>query len=270
MIDKRLMSVAGSFYPADSDSVLKMIEHFNAILKDHPDALTRFDALSGIAVIVPHAGWIYSGFTANIAHRILSHTHPRTVVLIGPSHRIGFEGVSIADGDVYQTPLGELKMDRGLISELKEHIALPCFPQAHKEHSTEVQAPFIKYYLPDTQIVELVYAYSSPSQIEPIIEYLLDRDSTSIVISTDLSHYYSLEDANRLDTICLDAIRNENIDELHQGCEACGMIGVEAMLTAAKSQGLKSVLLDYRTSADASGDTSRVVGYASALFYRED
>jgi hypothetical protein len=127
--------------------------------------------------------------------------------------------------------------------------------------------PFIKHYLPDADIIELVYAYADPSSLESIITYALTLPDTAVVISTDLSHFYSLEDAQRLDTICLEAIRDENAATLDQGCEACGMIGVKAMLNVAKQQGLQSTILDYRTSADASGDTSRVVGYMSALFH---
>jgi len=89
---------------------------------------------------------------------------------------------------------------------------------------------------------------------------------TVVVISTDLSHYHDIKKANALDNICLDAVKNLDPLELHQGCEACGKIGVEAMLIAAKKRELKSVLLDYRTSADASGDKSQVVGYMSAAF----
>ena len=89
------MSVAGSFYPSHAGEILSMIDHFNAVLQSHPEVMERFDALEGRAVIVPHAGWIYSGFTANIAHRILARSHPKTVIVIGPSHRVGFEGVSI-------------------------------------------------------------------------------------------------------------------------------------------------------------------------------
>ena len=99
-----------------------------------------------------------------------------------------------------------------------------------------------------------------------MIEYLLEDHETAVVISTDLSHYYDIKKANALDSICLDAVKELSTAELHQGCEACGKIGVEAMLTAAKKKGLKSILLDYRTSADASGDESQVVGYMSAAF----
>jgi hypothetical protein len=220
----------------------------------------------GDAIIVPHAGWVYSGFTANIAFRVLAHSMPKSVVVIGPSHRVGFDGVSIADNESYQTPLGNLVMDTALVQNLKSRFTLPTFAQAHHEHSTEVQMPFIKHYMNDVKVIELVYGYTESLQIVPIIDYLLSLTNTAVVISTDLSHYYSLEKAKQLDSICLEAIRTENIQELHQGCEACGMIGVEAIINVAKKRGLKAILLDYRTSADASGDTSRVVGYATAIF----
>jgi len=262
----RKMSVAGSFYPASPDEINEMIDHFNATLEEHPDLLGRFDTLVSSAVIVPHAGWIYSGFTANIAFRILPHANPKTVVVIGPSHRVGFEGVSIANNENYQTPLGNLLIDTALVEDLQSRFTLSTFEQAHHEHSTEVQIPFIKYYMNDVNVVELVYAYTQPSRIAPIIDYCLSLPNIAVVISTDLSHYYSLEEAQRLDSICLEAIRTENLQALHQGCEACGMIGVEAMLSVAKKRKLTSTLLDYRTSADASGDISHVVGYMSALF----
>ena len=263
----RTMSVAGSFYPDNADEINSMIEHYNNLLESHPDTIKHFDTLTGDAVIVPHAGWVYSGFTANIAFRVLAKTNPKTVVVIGPSHRVGFQGASIADNQYYQTPLGDLVINSNLVNDLKHRFSIPYFEQAHHEHSTEVQMPFIKYYLPHTQIVEIVYAYAQPELIEPIIAYALSLDDTAIVISTDLSHYYTLSEAEKLDSICLDAIENEDINTLNEGCEACGIIGVKAMLTVAKKKGLRSTVLDYRTSADASGDTSRVVGYMSALFH---
>lgn len=263
---QRTMSVAGSFYPAHANEIVAMIEHFNTILSSHPGVMHRFDLLKGNAVIVPHAGWIYSGFTANIAFRILRNTHPKTIVVIGPSHRVGFEGASISDMESYQTPLGNLEIDRNLMQDMMKRLDIAYYPDAHHEHSTEVQMPFIKHYFPDVKVIEIVYAYAQPSQIEPVIAYCLNQGDVAVVISTDLSHYYSQEQANQIDEICLDAIRNENTAELHQGCEACGMIGVEAILNVAKKKGLKSTILDYRTSADTSGDTARVVGYTSALF----
>jgi AmmeMemoRadiSam system protein B len=260
------MAVAGSFYPSSADEINSMIDYFNTILESHPNVESRFNALRGNAVIVPHAGWVYSGFTANIAYRILAQSYPKTVVVIGPSHKVGFEGVSISDCEFYETPLGDLKIDTALVEGLKKQFALTMFQEAHHEHSTEVQIPFIKHYMSDVNVVEMVYAHTDPMQISSIIDYLLNQQDLSVVISTDLSHYYSLDEAKKLDAICLEAIRHENSTMLHQGCEACGKIGVEAMLDVAHKRNMEAVLLDYRTSADASGDSSRVVGYASALF----
>ncbi len=265
-MSKRMMSVAGSFYPTSSSDINTMIDYFNTVLESHSDAAARFDSLNGNAVIVPHAGWVYSGFTANIAFRVLRHNHPKTIVVIGPSHKVGFDGVSICDYESYQTPLGELAIDMALVDEIKKHFSLTIFPEAHHEHSTEVQMPFIKHYMNDAKVIEMVYAYADPVQISPIIEYILNRPDTAVVISTDLSHYYALDEAKKIDSICLEAIKDENITMLHQGCEACGKIGVEAMLNVASKRNMEAVLLDYRTSADASGDSTRVVGYASALF----
>ncbi len=262
----RTMSVAGSFYPAKAAEVTSMIERFNAIVQEHPEAEKELEALRGRAVIVPHAGWVYSGFTANIAYRVLSRGAPTSVVVIGPSHRVPFEGISVCDAEAYLTPLGELRIDTRLVAELKKRFSLPSFPEAHHEHSTEVQMPFLKYYLPDVSIVELVYGYADPSDLGVLIDYLLEREGCAVVISTDLSHYYPLDQAQRLDAICLEAIRLSEGSMLHRGCEACGAIGVEAMLDVARKRALEAVVLDYRTSADASGDRTRVVGYASALF----
>lgn len=262
----RTMSVSGSFYPSSAGEIVAMIDRFNAIVAEHPEIEERYNALTGRAVIVPHAGWVYSGFTANIAHRILAQSGIDTLLVIGPSHRVGFEGASLCTYEHYQTPLGELNMDTALIDALRGKFSLACLPEAHREHSTEVQMPFIKHYLPHVRIAELVYGHAHPSAIAPVIEYVLGVKNSGVVISTDLSHYYTLEHAKRLDAVCLEAIRSENPSLLHRGCEACGIVGVEAMLDVAWRKGLESVLLDYRTSADASGDRSRVVGYASALF----
>lgn len=265
----RRMSVNGSFYPASADEAVNMIDHFNTILSSHPQTMDRLNSLSGNAIIVPHAGWVYSGFTANIAFQALCNFNLEQIVVIGPSHRIGFDGISICDMDFYETPLGNLPINQHLVKDLKNRFPLHFYPQAHQEHSTEVQFPFIKHYFKDVQVIEMVYAYTHPSALAPIIEYLLSLKKTAVVISTDLSHYYPLDEAKRLDSICLEAIRLKNTDLLHQGCEACGAIGVEAILSIAAKLNLKSHILDYRTSADAFGDSSRVVGYTSALFTQE-
>lgn len=262
----RETSVAGQFYPSNPDEIHAMLDHYNQILDEH---LTSDDSLFHLkprAVIVPHAGYVYSGFTANIALRLLSNSDAKRIVIIGPSHRVYLSGTSISQFDSYQTPLGALEIDQSLVTELKERFHLPFMPEAHHEHSTEVQIPFVKNYAPGVSVVELVYGDESPQKLSEVIRYLLNDPETAVVISTDLSHYYDIKKANSLDSICLDAVQTLNDAQLHEGCEACGKIGVEAMLIAAKQKGLRSILLDYRTSADASGDESQVVGYMSAAF----
>ncbi len=260
-------AVAGQFYPASSADIDAMIKHYNTILDESLKEREILN-LKPKAIIVPHAGYVYSAFTANFAFRLLANKRPKKVAVIGPSHRVYLKGTSISDYDFYETPFGELKIDKKLLKELEEKFSLKFEPNAHYEHSTEVQMPFLKKYLPDVNIVELVYGDEVPANLAAIIEYVLKEEDTAVVISTDLSHYYDIEKANKLDSICMEAVANLNPEELHKGCEACGKIGMEAMLYAAKKEHLEPILLDYRTSADAGGDESQVVGYMSAAFIK--
>ena len=258
---KREMSVSGTFYPQRAVDLNRYFDHFNKIINENntiPEIKTK-------AVIVPHAGYIYSGFTANIAYRILENSGVKKLVVIGPSHRIAFDGVSLCQDESYDTPFGKINTSKELLKNLKEKFNLKNLIP-HAEHSTEVQFPFIKHYLRDVEIVELVYGRVDDEFISEIINYALEQNDCGVVISTDLSHFYNLEDANKLDNICLNSIETLDIEMLDNGCEACGKIGVKAMLKSAKKIGLSPTLLDYRTSADASDDTSRVVGYVSACF----
>jgi AmmeMemoRadiSam system protein B len=253
----RKTSVAGSFYPDSKEEIEKYIHYFHKLHKKHH--LIRPSSM----VIVPHAGYIYSGFTAHLAYKALAQSTLKTVVVIGPSHRVAFDGISVGQFEVYQTPLGEVQGEMDLSTLLQNQFNLPFYDVVHAEHSTEVQFPFIKYYLPDVRMVELVYGHESPLHLGKIIKFLMNQEGVGLIISTDLSHFYTLDEAKQKDAHCLEAItKNHVIDNL---CEACGKIGVEALLMNTKT--LKSEILDYRTSADASGDNSRVVGYVSALFY---
>lgn len=259
---KREMSVAGAFYPAESQEIERYINHFTNVY----DQNFELPKLKTRAVIVPHAGYIYSGFSANVAYRLLSQSEIKNLVIIGPSHKVRFYGASLCSFESYETPFGELATASSLSVELTSKFNIQCVKEAHGEHSTEVQFPFIKHYIPDVNILEIVYGGINPEEITKIIDYVLLQEDVGVVISTDLSHFYSLEEANELDAICVNAIADLDIQALHQGCEACGIIGVEAMMLSAKRKGLHVELLDYRTSADASGDKSRVVGYLSACF----
>ncbi len=259
---RQMRSVAGTFYPARDIELERYFEHFTKIYDEKfklPDIKTR-------AVIVPHAGYIYSGYTANIAYRVLHKSGIKKFLVIGPSHRVVFDGISISNFESFETPFEDIRSDNAMAQKLHEKFNLSCFSQAHAEHSTEVQFPFLKYYIDDVNIVELVYSKTDATLLSQIIDYVLEQDDYGVIISTDLSHFHSQEYANILDNICLQAIEKQDIGLLHSGCEACGKIGVEAMILSAKKLHLNATILDYRTSADASNDTSRVVGYTSAYF----
>ncbi len=259
----RKTAVAGQFYPADYKEIKEMFAHFNEVL-DKSITDKSLLKISPRAIIVPHAGYVYSGFTANVAFRLLKNSASTHVVVIGPSHRVYLNNASVLEYDNYQTPLGLMPVNKKLADTLIDRFNLHFQPDAHHEHSTEVQMPFIKTYLDNPSVVEVVYGEENPNDLAEIIDFLLQDPEITVVISTDLSHYYDIQKANALDSICLDAVDRLDISRLHQGCEACGIIGVEAMIIAAKKRGLKPILLDYRTSADASGDKSQVVGYMSA------
>lgn len=259
---KREMSVAGSFYPASKEEIEKYFAYFNKVYDRH---FSLSEAKSK-AVIVPHAGYVYSGFTANAAYRILQNSDIHRFVVIGPSHRIAFNGVSVCDFEAYTTPFGALQADIQIVQLLRANFGTVCIPQAHHEHSTEVQFPFIKHYMSDATLVEIVYSSENPDHLAKIVEFLLEQEDIGVIISTDLSHFHSLHEANMLDHICIDAIGHLELEKLHQGCEACGKIGVEAMLQAAKKRVMNAKIIDYRTSADVSNDTTSVVGYVSAYF----
>ena len=263
-MSKRKSSVAGAFYPAECSKIKEYIEHFNSSI--NKEALKEID-VNTRAVIVPHAGYVYSGFTANVAYMVASsRIDIKRVVVIGPSHRVAFKGASVALFDTYESPCGYLAIDKKFSKRLQEsYKSINFFENSHQEHSTEVQIPFIQHYFSSTPIVEIVYGDIEPDELATIMEDILQDSSNLLVISTDLSHFYTQKEAKQLDSICIKAVADMDIDMLDRGCEACGMIGIKAILKAAKNKALKTEILDYRTSADASGDDSRVVGYLSAL-----
>ncbi len=259
---KREESVAGSFYPANEEAIMNYFRHFTELFDKH----AKLPRLSPRAVIVPHAGYVYSGFTASIAYRLLQNSGLKKFVVIGPSHRIAFRGSSMCGFDAYATPLGDIESADDIFKAIEERFSLPCVLQAHGEHSTEVQFPFVKHFVEDASIVEIVYSDEDAHRLAKIIEYLLQREDCGVIISTDLSHFHTLQKANEIDSVCIKAIETLDMFLLSQGCEACGKIGVGAMILAAKRLGLSPTVLDYRTSADVSGDSDRVVGYVSAAF----
>lgn len=264
-MSKRALAVSGQFYPSEVNELQRYIEHFNKVLDENHIQIDQ--NLHARAIIVPHAGYIYSGFTANIAYKYIPKD-VKNIIVIGPSHKFGFNGASVALYDTYPTPFGDLKINGDLSSELFEEFDfIEFYDEVHTEHSTETQFPFIKYYAGDKSVVEIVYSQCDYMQIAQIIEKLLKDKDNFVVISTDLSHFYTQEIAKQKDIKCLEAIDKKDIELFNSGCEACGMIGIKGLLEAIKKLNLDTKFLDYRTSADVSGDTKSVVGYTSFVIH---
>jgi len=267
MQHERKAAVRGVFYPKDCSKIKTYFQKF----RDFMDRKKQNISLSKVApraIIVPHAGYVYSGFTANIAYTMLANSGAKRVVVIGPSHHYYFEGISGSYFEEYETPCGNIEIDSDYLITLAKNFKIGFEPKAHmKEHSTEVQMPFIKEYLPNAKVVALVYGKISSSKLSEIITYILEDANNAVVISSDLSHFYTQEQAKKLDSICLDAIQSLSSQRLDQGCEACGILGIKATILSSHTLKLQSQLLDYRTSFDYSGDKSRVVGYASVVLY---
>lgn len=263
----RKSAVSGTFYPNSCSKLGIYIKKFNTLIDQNIKSKAIFQ-VAPRAVIVPHAGYIYSGFTANMAYTILANSQTKRVIVIGPSHHHYFEEISGSYYESYDTPCGKIAIDTDYLVKLAKKFQICFEPQAHiQEHSTEVQMPFIKHYLPEAKVIELIYGKTSLTSLSKIITHLLLDSNNAVVISSDLSHFYSEERARQLDHICLDGITSLDKQKLDQGCEACGLLGIKAVVESAKKLNLHSKLIDYRTSSDYSGDKSRVVGYLSAIFY---
>lgn len=257
---KRVSVVDGHFYPKSKEEIIEFINHCNK--QNYQTNLKNIKAL-----IVPHAGYIYSGFTANIAYNLASKENFKRIIVIGPSHRVAFDGASVSTYTHYQTPFGDMDVDFEFANRLKEKFSFTGFNDAcHKEHSTETQMPFIAYYFPNTKIIEIVYSKIEPDELSKLVDFSLKYDDTLVVISTDLSHFHNLKLANELDNICIKAIKEQNITKLNDGCEACGIIGVEALLHVSRQNALHVEVKNYTTSYERNQDKSSVVGYVSTIF----
>ena len=165
--------VSGSFYPDKKEELLKYINQFNSFKTNNE----TFENIK--AIIVPHAGYIYSGFTANLAYKLASNKKIKRVIVIGPSHRVYLKGASVALYDEYETPLGNLKIDKEFSQNLIDKYDFLDFNvECEFEHSTETQAPFIKHYFENVQLVEIVYGEINYEDLSKVIdEVLVDSDN---------------------------------------------------------------------------------------------
>lgn len=249
-------AVAGRFYRADP-AVLR--EEVEALLADNPSPGPAPKAL-----VVPHAGYVYSGPIAARAYARLTAAagRIRRVVLLGPSHFVGLRGIAAPTVDAFATPLGSIPIDREALADIADLPWVIAHDAPHaREHSLEVQLPFLQVALGRFALVPLAVGDAGPRQVAAVLERLWGGDETLIVISTDLSHYHPYAEAQAIDAAT--AARIAALATDLRGEECCGARPLNGMLWLARERGLAVEQLDLRTSGDTAGDKDRVVGYGA-------
>jgi AmmeMemoRadiSam system protein B/AmmeMemoRadiSam system protein A len=258
----RPAAVAGSFYPADPAALGASI---NGMLATVPERGT----LAPKALILPHAGYVYSGPIAASGYARLAQARDRIrqVVLIGPAHRVAFQGISVSSATAFQTPLGAVRLDSPGRDRL---LALPgviCLDQAHaEEHSLEVHLPFLQSLLTDFTLLPLVAGDAPDALVAEILAAVWGGPETLVLVSSDLSHYQDYDSARRSDRVTHDAIMRLDANAFdHHG--ACGRTPLGGLLLLAKQRGMRIESLDLRNSGDTAGPRDRVVGYGAWALY---
>lgn len=263
MITTRQPAVAGMFYPADPRELHDMVARY---LKDAAD--TGNDSPPPKAIIVPHAGYVYSGPVAASAYARLQPVHDKIhrVILLGPSHRIPLFGLAISSVDEFVTPLGPVMLDSEAIRSIADLRQVRILDEAHTmEHSLEVHIPFLQEVLDDFTLVPLVVGDARPDEVAEVLERLWGGPETLIVISSDLSHYHDYSTAQNMDRSTSNAIENLQLEKIHSE-DACGCRPVSGLLYLARKIGLQAETIDLRNSGDTAGDKNRVVGYGAYVF----
>lgn len=256
----RAAAVAGMFYPDDEVTLRRMVRDFldHSISSGQPPK----------AIIAPHAGYIYSGPIAASAYHLLESCRDqiKRVVLLGPSHRVPLIGLAASSAESFSTPLGNVRLDQSLISELSQLPQVKVLDEAHMmEHSLEVHLPFLQSIFDDFLLVPLVVGDASPSEVCEVLEKAGLDEHTLIVISSDLSHYHDYETARKMDNETSHAIEELNGSKIGYD-NACGRAPVNGMLMLARKLGLKSETVDLRNSGDTAGPRDQVVGYGAYVF----
>ena len=258
----RPAAVAGMFYPREAGELNRCIQ---AMVAD----AAKVRIWSGVpkALIVPHAGYLYSGPVAATAYAALGPLRGRIqrVVVLGPTHHVLVHGLALPGVKTFETPLGRIQVDEEAVSRIQSLPQVLTSPQAHApEHSIEVQLPFLQQALGDFQLVPLAVGEATPEEVAQVLETLWGGPETLIVVSSDLSHYLPYHFAQKVDHRTCTLI--EDLEQLESHEQACGATPVNGLLLAARHHHLNPHLLDLRNSGDTAGDHRRVVGYASFAF----
>jgi AmmeMemoRadiSam system protein B len=252
-------AVAGLFYPANANELRHDVSGY--VEASSPQSKV---ARPPKALIVPHAGYQYSGPVAGFAYRTLRDWSAgiRHVVMIGPSHRVPIRGLAVPSVDSFATPLGEVPVDAAGRERLRELGLVGISDAAHAaEHSLEVQLPFLQVVLGDFDILPITVGFAAAEQVARVIDAAWGGPDTLVLVSSDLSHYHTWNDARRLDDETTRSIVERRSDLPDE--QACGACAINGLMQVARRRGLAVELLDQRNSGDTAGDRSRVVGYGS-------
>lgn len=258
----RLPAVAGLFYPADGRQLREEINRLLAAAKSHD--------FKPKALIVPHAGYIYSGAVAATAYAGLSSIADviKRVVLLGPAHRVAVHGMALPGADAFETPLGRVEVDQTLIAAIAHLPQIVVSAEAHAmEHALEVQLPFLQSMLDDFTLLPLVVGATTGEAVAQVLEQVWGGEETLIVVSSDLSHYLPYATAQRIDHATVQAIMQMHQPVTHE--QACGSVPINGLIIAAQKHRLVPHLLDLRNSGDTAGSRDRVVGYTAIVFSEE-
>jgi MEMO1 family protein len=252
----RPAAVAGMFYPADPGQLEHDVQKFLAAA--HPQALNTK------ALVVPHAGYIYSGAIAASAYITLKSIAPRIkrVVLVGPTHRVAINGLALPDTDAFDTPLGQIHLDKDAMRAIARFPQVIISGEAHEqEHSLEVQLPFLQNVLGEFSLLPLAVGMATAEEVAEVLDAVWGGDETLIVISSDLSHYLPYAAAQFIDNKTVQDIIKLQQPIHHE--QACGGTPISGLIVAARKHHLDPHLLDLRNSGDTAGSRDRVVGYAA-------
>jgi hypothetical protein len=265
----RRAAVAGTWYPGQADRLARAVE----------DCCASVGAGVGgdlIGIVAPHAGLMYSGPVAAYAYRQLEERSYDVIVLVGPSHHVGFEGVSVVATGAFETPLGQVAIsDQDAAALMAATPVIHELPAAHRrEHSLEMQLPFLQRFLPGTPIVPLVMGHQTRETVLALGDAMasaLESRRALLVASTDLSHYYDAPHAAKLDHVMVDGVTRFDPEAIARALvkfpdHACGGGPLVAVMRAARALGAADArVLRYADSGDVSGDKSAVVGYMAAV-----
>ena len=253
----RAPAVAGLFY---EDDPARLRQHVVALL----DQVAGDPGPAPRALIVPHAGYVYSGQTAARAYARLRPLRDRIrrVALFGPAHRVYLEGMAIPSTDAFSTPLGDIPLDRMALQRIASLPGVTVSDEAHREeHSLEVQLPFLQQLLADFTLVPVVVGRCDPDAVAVVMDALWQEPDTLLLVSTDLSHFHPYQEARQLDSRTCDRLLARKC--ALTGEEACGAQALNGLMSTARGKPLDMELISICNSGDTAGDRNRVVGYGA-------